>query len=125
MAMSRSVGTKSLTMFSPIKISPAVIVSKPATMRRVVVLPHPDGPTRTTNSLSRICRFTSLTACTSSYFLLRFHKTTCAIATSASSERASEYERCLADGSSRYRSGQASDIVLDEKRVDQGDRNGT
>src|SRR5262245_61117866 len=124
MAMSRSIGARSFTTFSPIRISPAVMVSRPATMRSVVVFPQPDGPTRTTNSLSRICRFTSLTACRSSYFLLRFLRTTCAIAISAGSERASKHERCLADESSLHRSGQAGDIVLDEKRVDQGDRNG-
>src|SRR5215472_9338126 len=124
MAISRSIGARSFTTFSPIRTSPAVMVSRPATMRNVVVLPHPDGPTRTTNSLSRICRFTSLTACVSSYFLFRFLRTTCAIATSAGSQRGSEHERCLAAQSSLYRSGQAGDVVLDEKRVDHGDRNG-
>src|SRR5262249_5166233 len=38
-----------------------------------------DGPTRTVNSLSRIVRLTSLTACTSSYFLLSSLSTTCAM----------------------------------------------
>ena len=55
------------------------MLSSPATMRRVVVLPQPDGPTSTTNSLSWISRFTSLTACTSSYFLFRLRITTWAI----------------------------------------------
>src|SRR3990172_1301695 len=79
MAMSRSLGGRSLTIRSPIWISPAVISSRPATIRSVVVLPQPDGPTKTMNSLSRIVRFTSLTACTSSYFLFRSLSTTCAI----------------------------------------------
>src|SRR5262245_399680 len=79
MAMSRSLGGRSLTTRSPIAISPAVISSSPATMRRVVVLPQPEGPTRTMNSLSRIVRLTSLTACTSSYFLFRSLSTTCAM----------------------------------------------
>src|SRR3972149_7231289 len=63
----------------PLVISPAVISSRPATIRSVVGLPPPEGPTSTTNSLSRTWRFTSLTACTSSYFLLRSFIITCAI----------------------------------------------
>ena len=39
-------------MRSPILIRPPVISSSPAIMRRSVDLPHPDGPTRTTNSPS-------------------------------------------------------------------------
>ena len=48
-------------------------------MRNVVVLPQPEGPTSTTNSLSRMSRFTSLTAWTSSYFLFRLRIVTCAM----------------------------------------------
>src|SRR5215510_2508553 len=77
--MSRSLGGRSFTTRSPIEISPEVISSRPATIRRVVVLPQPEGPTRTMNSLSRMVRLTSLTACTSSYFLLRSLSTTCAM----------------------------------------------
>jgi len=33
-------------------ISPAVGISNPAMSRRMVVFPHPDGPTSTTNSPS-------------------------------------------------------------------------
>ncbi len=50
--MSRSLGSSSLTTRSPMAISPAVIVSSPATMRSSVDLPQPDGPTMTTNSPS-------------------------------------------------------------------------
>ena len=39
-------------------------------MRKVVVLPQPEGPTKTMNSLSRICRSTSFTTCVVSNFLL-------------------------------------------------------
>ena len=53
-------------------------------MRNVVVLPQPEGPTRTTNSLSWIPRFTSLTAWTSSNFLFRLWIWTSAIALSCS-----------------------------------------
>ena len=38
--------------FPPISIVPDVGFSSPATMRRAVVLPHPDGPTSTMNSPS-------------------------------------------------------------------------
>src|SRR6185436_9599967 len=79
MAMSRSFGGRSLTTRSPMTISPAVISSSPATIRSVVDLPQPDGPTSTMNSLSRMWRFTSLTAWTSSYFLFRFFSSTWAM----------------------------------------------
>src|SRR5262245_64236926 len=105
--MSRSFGGRSLTTRSPIVISPAVISSSPATIRRVVDLPHPDGPTSTMNSLSRICRLTSLTAWTSSYFLFRSFIITWAMNVSP-----------LAF----HRAGQAGDIVLDKDRIDEGHR---
>ncbi len=50
--MSRSLGSRSFTTRSPMRISPEVIVSRPATMRSSVDLPQPDGPTITTNSPS-------------------------------------------------------------------------
>src|SRR5215510_15328691 len=54
--------------------------SSPATIRKVVVFPHPEGPTNTTNSLSSISRFTLFTATTSSEnFFTRLRKVTCAI----------------------------------------------
>src|SRR5260221_14376460 len=46
--------------------SPEVGSSKPAIMRRLVVLPQPDGPSIEKNSPSRICIVTLLTAVTSS-----------------------------------------------------------
>src|ERR1035438_2689046 len=64
MAMSRSRGGTSFTTSPPIQISPDVISSSPAIMRRVVDLPQPDGPTRTTNSSSSISRSMPLTAWT-------------------------------------------------------------
>src|SRR6185437_1200788 len=104
MAMSRSIGDSSLTILSPISTWPEVIVSSPATMRSVVVLPQPEGPTRTTNSLSRISRLTSFTACTSSYFVLRPRMRTCAIA------------------SAFHRAGEPGDVMLDEEGIDQRHR---
>ena len=41
-----------MTTRSPIEMLPAVASSSPATMRRVVVFPQPDGPTRTISSPS-------------------------------------------------------------------------
>src|SRR5947208_1286778 len=104
MAMWRSMGASSLILCSSIRISPDEISSSPATMRSVVVLPQPEGPTSTTNSRSWISRFTSLTAWTSSYFLLRFFSRTRAIST-------------------LHAAGHSGDIVLDEERIDDGDRN--
>src|SRR5689334_2756481 len=143
--MSRSLGGRSLTTRSPIEISPAVISSRPATIRSVVVLPHPDGPTNTMNSLSRMVRFTSLTACTSSYFLFRSFRTTCAMGDlalrrwwwrNAAGGRRPVLPRAgaiLAQPSARVTlvprlpldgSRQAAHVVLHEERVDEGDRDG-
>jgi hypothetical protein len=47
MAMSRSFGCSSLTRRPSIRISPSVIVSRPAMVFKRVDLPQPDGPTRT------------------------------------------------------------------------------
>src|SRR5260221_7535883 len=52
--MSRSFGWTLLTTRSPIEIVPEVMFSRPASMRSKVDLPHPEGPTRTTNSPSSI-----------------------------------------------------------------------
>src|SRR5215831_16702754 len=52
MAMSRSFGGTRLTTRSPMRISPDAMFSRPAIMRSRVDLPHPDGPTSTTNSPS-------------------------------------------------------------------------
>src|SRR5580693_9143141 len=102
--MSRSIGARSLTTLSSIRTRPELMLSSPATIRNVVVLPQPEGPTSTMNSLSRISRFTSLTACTSSYILFKFRIRTRAIALSL------------------YGTGETGDVVLDEERVDHGHR---
>src|SRR5579871_2206269 len=83
MAMSRSLGGTSLTTSPPMRISPSVMSSRPAIMRRVVVLPHPDGPTSTTNSLSEMSRSMPRTAGTSSYFFTTFRSVTWAMCASA------------------------------------------
>ena len=53
MAMPRFTGGRSLTRLPSITMSPEVVCSSPAIMRRSVDLPQPDGPTKTTNSPSR------------------------------------------------------------------------
>ena len=50
MAMSRSLAATFVTLRSPMKMLPALIGSRPATMRRDVDFPQPEGPTRTRNS---------------------------------------------------------------------------
>ena len=62
MAMSRSLGGRSLTTRSPMRISPSVISSKPATIRSAVDLPEPDGPTRTMKLPSGMSNDRSFTA---------------------------------------------------------------
>ena len=47
--MSRFDGGISLTIRPPMRISPAVMSARPAIIRKAVVLPQPDGPTRTKN----------------------------------------------------------------------------
>jgi len=61
--MSRAFGGMLLTTLSPMRISPLVISSRPASIRKSVVLPQPEGPTSTTNSPSLIV---TLTPCTTS-----------------------------------------------------------
>ena len=76
MAMSRSLGGTSFTTSPPIAMSPPVISSRPAIMRKVVLLPQPEGPTSTMNSLSAMSRSTPRTASTSSYFLMTLRNVT-------------------------------------------------
>ena len=62
MAMSRSRGSMSLTGCPLTRMVPSVISSRPATMRRAVVLPQPDGPTSTMSSPSAMDRSSDRTA---------------------------------------------------------------
>src|SRR5262245_43238746 len=62
MATSRSRGGKWFTRRPAIWISPAVGYSRPAIMRRVVVLPQPEGPSRHTTSPASTLRSTRSTA---------------------------------------------------------------
>ncbi len=54
--MSRSRGWTPFIRAPPMRISPSVIVSRPAVIRSSVVFPQPDGPRRTTNWLSGIVK---------------------------------------------------------------------
>src|SRR5687767_2609607 len=62
MARSRSPGARSLTTRSPTLIVPRVGCSSPASMRNVVVLPQPEGPSRLTNSPDWMERLSSSSA---------------------------------------------------------------
>src|SRR3954447_5616603 len=62
MAMLRSAGPMPLTRRPAIRMSPAVAVSRPAIMRKVVVLPQPDGPSRQRTSPAPTSRSTASTA---------------------------------------------------------------
>ena len=55
-------GSRSLIRLPRISRSPEVMVSKPAIMRRVVVLPQPDGPRKAMNSPLSTSRLKSMTA---------------------------------------------------------------
>src|SRR5579884_2733252 len=59
-------------------ISPEVMSSKPATIFSSVLLPQPEGPSRTRNSWSATVRLTSSTALTSPYRLVTSTNSTCA-----------------------------------------------
>ena len=60
MAMPRFDGGRSLTTVPSICSVPAVMSSRPATRRRSVDLPQPDGPTKTMNSPDLMSRSTPL-----------------------------------------------------------------
>src|SRR5882724_1831862 len=64
MAMSRFCGGWVVTSVPPNQMRPAVGVSRPAIIRRVVVLPQPEAPTKVKSSRSPISRERSRTACT-------------------------------------------------------------
>src|SRR5882724_8855749 len=70
MATFRARGGRPVTMFPSITISPEVGRSSPAIMRINVVLPQPDGPSRTRNSPSLAMRSMPSTARTSSKSLV-------------------------------------------------------
>jgi hypothetical protein len=83
--MSRSLGGTQVTSRSPISTRPPSSGSSPASIRSAVVLPEPDGPTRTMNSPSLMSRSRASTAGGASLVYTRLADTyfTLAIGTSA------------------------------------------
>src|SRR6185312_9451221 len=79
MATPRAIGGSSLTTAPPIKRSPLVCCSSPQMMRRNVVLPQPEGPSKTMNSPFGTSKLMPLTAGTSPNFLMMFLVDTAAI----------------------------------------------
>ena len=65
MLTSRSLAARSVTSLPPIRMRPLDTASSPATMRSVVVLPQPDGPSSVTSSPGATRNDTSSTAVTS------------------------------------------------------------
>ena len=63
--MSRSPGPSRVTDRPAIRISPDVGLSRPASSRNAVLLPHPEGPTRIRNSPSATARSSPFSATTS------------------------------------------------------------
>src|SRR5580765_7825986 len=98
------------TSLSPITISPESAFSRPATMRRIVLLPHPDGPSRTRNSPSATRNDTSLTAST-----LPNRLTRCLIRTSA----IAPFLRLLLEGAGHRRLHEP--LLEDQEDDDDGD----
>ena len=67
--MLRSFGARCVTLRSPIRMSPPLTVSSPAIIRSSVDLPHPDGPSNTTNAPSSMVRSMPCTTSTDPYAL--------------------------------------------------------
>src|SRR5882757_1920857 len=76
MAMSRLPGRSEFTTSSSIRISPWEARSRPASIRSVVVLPQPDGPTSTMNSPSSMCSDRSETDAMSPKYFQTWSKST-------------------------------------------------
>src|SRR5499426_2594695 len=94
--MSRSRGDTPFTTFPPMAIAPDVGSSSPATIRRAVVFPQPDGPTRTMNSPSAMVQVSASTAVVpfGKTFVTSWNETSATISASRVSGRASrQYDR--------------------------------
>src|SRR6266496_4210163 len=70
MAISRFSGASSFMRLPAMMMSPDVTRSRPAIMRKVVVLPQPEGPSRQTTSPAATERSASFTATKSPNFLV-------------------------------------------------------
>src|SRR3990170_1336965 len=81
--MSRWLGCNQVTSRWLSRILPPVTVSRPEIMRRVVVLPQPEGPSKTMNSPSWTVKSIGLTACSSANFFSTFWSSMVAISLSS------------------------------------------
>src|SRR5437773_5862304 len=88
--MWRSRGGRSETSRSPMRTVPPSIRSRPARHRSSVVLPQPDGPSRTMNSPSRMSRSTSFSATVFPKVLRTDSKATLAISSAPRSPQVEE-----------------------------------
>src|SRR6266567_1925644 len=93
-------------------MSPDVSSSRPAIMRSVVLLPQPEGPTRTTNSLSGMSRLMLRTASTLSKRLMTLRNETSAIITNPCHEHLSLFS---ALGGA---CGQPGDVIVHQEGID-------
>ena len=64
MDTSRSVADSRVTSSPPMKMEPELAISRPAIRRSVVVLPHPEGPSRVTRVPASMVKLMSATATT-------------------------------------------------------------
>ena len=95
--MSRSLGSRSVTTAPSMRMSPEVGSSRPAIMRRIVLLPQPLGPTSTTNSCSATSRSTPGTTSTGPKHLRSLRKDNVANRLSSAADQLSAIGRSLAD----------------------------
>src|SRR6516164_2760311 len=113
--MSRSLGGTPLTTRSPILISPALTLSRPAIMASKVDLPQPEGPTSTTNSPSFTSRLIPFSTATEPKDLLRLRIVSEAISILAISERLAS-TRAENNGRRRDRRGGAAKRPSERRR---------
>src|SRR5687767_13249304 len=82
-------------------MSPLVTDSSPASIRSVVVLPQPDGPSSTTNSPSSISSVRSSTTCTCPNVLLTFRNPIFIQPFTAPSDNPRTRYRCIASAKTK------------------------
>src|ERR671923_188467 len=99
--MSRSRARRKATSSPSSRMRPEVGSSSPAIMRKVVVLPQPDGPSMTKNSPLRTVRFEFFTAVKSPNALCRFSTRISAIALLREMADDHEHDRAGENGDER------------------------
>src|SRR5216684_1720300 len=99
--MSRSEARLAVTSSGPRKMRPPVGSSRPAIMRKVVVLPQPEGPSRQKNSPFPMVKVESLTATKSPKALCRFSTRISAMASVRKLADDHEHDRARQDGHER------------------------